>query len=70
MTWSYFYVYKCVLMSIDEGLVYIKEVIFTYLVMYELGVQSCRLIIGILSMWEDMGLHMYIIRVDLDWDHE
>ena len=47
-----------------------NDVFFTYLVMYELGVQACRLIIGILSMWEDMGLHMYIIRVDLDWDHE
>ena len=48
-----------------------NEVVFTYLLMYELGGKACGLMIGLLSMCEVMGLHMYIILlVDLDLNYE
>ena len=47
-----------------------NEVVFTYLLMYELDVKACGIMIGLLSMWEFMGLNMYIALVDLDWDYE
>ena len=40
------------------------------MLMYELDVKACGLIIGLLSMCEVMGLHMYIALVGLDWDYE
>ena len=33
-------------------------------------VKSCGLMIGLLSMYDVMGLHMYIALVDLDLDYE
>ena len=46
-----------------------NEVVFTYLLMYELDVKACGLMIGLLSMWEVMGLDIYIVLVDLDLDY-
>ena len=43
-----------------------NEVVFTYYVMYELDVKACGLMIGLLSMWEVIGLHMYIALVELE----
>ena len=37
---------------------------------YDLDVKACGLMIGLLSMCEVMGLHMYIALVDIDWGHE
>ena len=47
-----------------------NEVVFTYLLMYELDVKACGLMIGLLSICEVMRLHMYIVLVDLDWIYE
>ena len=47
-----------------------NEVVFTYLLMYELDVKACGLMIVLLSILDVMGLHMYIALVDLDWDYE
>ena len=38
--------------------------------MYELDVNACGLMIGLISMCEVMGLHMYIALVGLDSDYE
>ena len=38
--------------------------------LYEMDGKACDLMIGLLSMWEVMGLHMYIALVDLDLDYE
>ena len=40
------------------------------ILMYEVNVKACGLMIGLLSMCEFMGLHMYIALVDLDWNCE
>ena len=40
------------------------------LLIYELDVKACGLMIGLLSMCEVMGLHMYIALVALEWDCE
>ena len=40
------------------------------MLMYELDIKVCGLMIGLLSMCEVMGLHMYIALVYLDWDYE
>ena len=52
-------------MLYDEGFVDLNEVFFTYLLMYELDVKTCGLMIGLLSMWEVMGFHTYILLVDI-----
>ena len=36
--------------------------------MYELDIKVYGLMIGLLSMCEFIGLHMYIALVDLGWD--
>ena len=41
-----------------------NEVVFTYLLMYELNVKVCGLMKSLLSMCEVMGLHMCIELVD------
>ena len=51
-----------------KDLLVMNEVVFTYYVMYELDVKACGLMIGLLSMCEVIGLHMYIALIDLDWD--
>ena len=38
--------------------------------MYEVSDDACGLFIGLHSMCEVMGRHMYIALVDLDWDYE
>ena len=38
------------------------------MLMYGLDVKVCGLMIGLLSMYEVLGLHMYIELVDLDLD--
>ena len=43
-----------------------NEVVFTYLLMYELDGKACGLMIGILSICEVMGLHIYIALADLE----
>ena len=50
-----------------EVLLGMYEVIFTCLVDVWNELCACRLLIGLLSMFEVMGLHMYIALVDLDW---
>ncbi len=47
-----------------------NEIIFSYLLVYELYGKAFGLMIGLLSMCEVMGLHMYIALVELDWDCE
>ena len=37
---------------------------------YEMHVKSCSLFVGLLSICEAMGLHMYIAQVDLERDYE
>lgn len=37
---------------------------------YELDIKAYGLMIGLLSVCEDMGLHMYTALVDLDWHCE
>ena len=44
-----------------------NKVFFTYFFMYELNVKICGLMKGLLRMYGDMGLHMFIALVDLDW---
>ena len=46
-----------------------KEVVFTYMLTYELDGKTCGLMIGLISMWDVMGLHMYIELVNLYWDY-
>ena len=36
------------------------------MLMYELDVKACGLMIGLLSMFEVMGINMYIALVELD----
>ena len=36
------------------------------MLIYELDIKVCGLMIGLLSMCEVMGIHMYIALVDLD----
>ena len=43
-----------------------NEVVFTYLLMYELDGNACGLMIGLLSMYEVMWIHIYIAVVDLE----
>ena len=40
------------------------------MLMYELDVKVYGLMIGLLSICEDMELHMYIELVNLDWGPE
>ena len=40
------------------------------MLMYEFDVKIYGVMMGLLSMCEVMGLHMYIALVDLDWDCE
>ena len=40
-----------------------NEVVFTYLLMYELNVKVCGLMKGLLSMCEFMEFHMWIALV-------
>ena len=39
-----------------------NEVVFTYLLMYELDVVACGLMIDLLNTWEVIGLHMYLLH--------
>ena len=39
------------------------------MLMYEVNDDACGLFLGLLSMCEAMGLHMYIELVGLDWDY-
>ena len=41
-----------------------------FMLMQEVNVKTCGLMIGLLSMCEVMGFHMYIKLVDLYWDCE
>ena len=43
-----------------------NDIFFTYMLMYECDVKACGLMIGLLSMWEVMGLDIYIVLVDID----
>ena len=47
-----------------------NDIVFTHLLMYELYVKYCGLMIGLLSMCEFMGIHIYIALVKLDVDCE
>ena len=38
--------------------------------MYDLDVNACGLIIGLLSICEVMGPYKYIALVDLDWGYK
>ena len=40
------------------------------LLMYEMHVKDYSLFVGLLSMYDVMGLHMYIEQVDLRRDYE
>ena len=62
--------HNCGLFDYMMKVVYMNEVVFTYLLVYEMDGKACDLMIGLLSMWEVMGLHMYIALVDLDLDYE
>ena len=42
------------------------EILFTYLLMYALDVKAYGLVIGLLSMCEVMGFHIYIKLVGLE----
>ena len=46
------------------------EIIFTYMLMYELNIKVCGLTKGLLCMCELMGLHIYIALVAQDQGHE
>ena len=46
------------------------EVVFTCLVDVWSEWYTCGFLIGLLSMCEVMGLHMYVALVDIDWGYE
>ena len=70
MMCSYFYMPHVSLNDYMMKVVDMNEVVFTYLLMYELDVNVCGLMIYPLSICEVMGLHVYIALVDLDWYYE
>ena len=70
MVWSYPYMYYKGRNYYMMKVVDMNEVVFTYLLMYELDGKTCGLMIGLLTIWGVMGLHMYIELVDLDLDYE
>ena len=70
MTWCYSYIHYVVLNDNMMKVFEMNEVVFNYLLIYDSDGKACGLIIGLLSMWETIGLHMYIALVDLDWEYE
>ena len=58
--------HNCGLFDYMMKVVYMNEVVFTYLFMYEFGGKACGLIIGIQIMCEVMGHHIYIALLDLE----
>ena len=49
---------------------YLNEVVLPYFLMYALDVKACGLMVGLLSMCDVMGIHLYIALVYSDLDYE
>ena len=60
--WSYSYMHYVGLHDYMMKVVDTNEVVFTYLLMYELDVVACDLMIDLLNTWEVIGLHMYLLH--------
>ena len=67
---SYSYMTYVGLNNYMMKVVVMNVVVFSLLLIYEFDGMACGMMIGLLSMWEFMGLNMYIALVDLDWDYE
>ena len=70
MMWYYSYMHYVDHNAYMMKVVDMNKIFFTCLLMYELDVKACGLMIGLVSIWEVIGLHMYISLVDLDWNYE
>ena len=51
-------------------LLYMHEIDYSVMLMYDVNYNAFSLLIGLISKCEVMELHMYAELVDLDWDYE
>ncbi len=50
--------------------IHINDVVFTYLLRYELNFKVCGVMNGLLRMYGVVGFHMLIELVDKYWGHQ